>query len=91
MPEKLSEREIGFNEGIDAAINYHENICRAGEAATAAARGMNGEDYRPNDRFDPIFKLAMDHRMMGNDLRRLRKKTRLELEEEQRGQAALDN
>jgi hypothetical protein len=85
----LTERELGFNAGIEAAVDYHERICRAGEAAAAAALGMCGDDYQPAAA-NSLFKTALDHRMMGNDLRRLRKLTDEELEQQRCADEVMD-
>jgi hypothetical protein len=73
MPVTLTEREQGFNEGLDVAIEYHEKRARSADKASSA--------LAPDERDGAMYRLAlrcvqtmMDHRGHGNALRKLRKR-----------------
>lgn len=83
MSKTLSEREQGFNDGIAAAIEYHEAKARAADRAAREARGIGDEDYDDTWCFKLIGAMSM-HRSFGNALRRLCKLTDAEIAEADR-------
>lgn len=84
MPATLSERELGFNEGLRAAIDYHETKANAAGKAADAARGSVDELART------CCAVLIEHRDHSNALLQLRKLTDAEAAEQQAERDALD-